>query len=184
MAHIAIFLAAGFEEVEALTVCDICRRAGIDTDLVSIEKNVMVESSHKVHVEADMSIDEVEWDGLDMLVLPGGMPGTLNLEACDTLMRHVDDYNRNGRYISAICAAPGIFGRRGILKGRRACIFPGMEAELHEAEVVYDSVAVSDHVMTSRGMGTAIDFGLAIVDRLMGEEAAEGVGRKIVYKKV
>lgn len=182
MGKVCVFLAEGVEEIEALTVVDLCRRAGIELETVSITGNKEVTSSHKVTVLADALLQEVDFDAVDMIVLPGGMPGTLNLEACEPLMKQVDDFYAKGKYLSAICAAPSIFGHKGFLKGRKACSFPEFESHLEGAEVVRDSVAVSDHIITSRGMGTAIDFSLAIVARMKDQALADAMASKIVYR--
>ncbi len=182
MKNIGIFFAEGYEEIEALTVVDMCRRAGINIQMVSVTGERKVTGSHKISVEMDRLFDEVDFDGLDMIVLPGGMPGTRNLEAHAGLMARVDDFNRGGRGIAAICAAPSILGHKGLLKGRKACSYPGFEKDLEGAEVVFDSVAVSDHVITSRGMGCAIDFSLAIISKLCGEAEAEKLAKAIIYQ--
>ena len=183
MSKVAIFLATGFEEIEALTVVDLLRRAGIEISMVSITGERQVTSSHKVQVTADQLIEEVDFDSLDMLVLPGGMPGTKNLEACEVLMKQVEAFDRKGKCISAICAAPSILGHRGMLKGRNACSFPEFESHLEGAHVTHNEVEVSDHITTSRGMGCTIAFGLAIVERFLGKETAENLGKKVVYKQ-
>ena len=142
----------------------------------------MVTGSHGISVEMDQQFEDVDFDSLDMIVLPGGMPGTKNLEAHQGLMEQVDAFYNAGKYVAAICAAPSIFGHRGIVKGRKACCYPGFEADLEGAEVCYDSVAVSEHVITSRGMGCAIDFSLAIITALCGSEEAESKAKSIIYK--
>jgi len=180
---IAVFFATGYEEIEALTVVDLTRRAGIETWMVSITEEKAVTGSHGITVTMDKVLSEVDFAQVDMIVLPGGMPGTLNLEGCEPLMEKVREFDKTGKYISAICAAPTVFGHLGLLKGRKACCYPGMEEGLVEAEVTYEPFAVSDHILTSRGMGTAIDFGLQIIARFQGAEAAEEMANKIVYKK-
>lgn len=182
MKRIAIFFAEGYEEIEALTVVDICRRSGLAIDMVSITEEYPVESSHGVVVGMDKTFSEVDFDAYDCLVLPGGMPGTRNLESCEPLMKKVDAFYATGKYIAAICAAPSIFGHRGILKGRRACCYPSFESHLEGAEVTMGPVEISDNVITSRGMGTAIDFSLAIVAELLGKEKAEEIAKTIVYR--
>lgn len=183
MNKIAVFFAEGFEEIEALTVVDLCRRAGIDTQMVSVTGQQSVTGSHKIAVAMDAGFENVDFSQLDMIVLPGGMPGTKNLEAHDGLMAQVDAFYKAGKGVAAICAAPSILGHRGILEGRKACSYPGFEKELEGANVVYDNVAVSDHVITSRGMGCAIDFSLAIIEALSGKEAAEKLAEAIIYIK-
>ncbi len=182
MANIAIFLANGFEEIEALTVVDLCRRAGLNIDMVSVMDSEMVTGSHGISVKADKLIGDVAFDEMDMLVLPGGMPGTTNLENTEKLMEQVRAFDAAGRYISAICAAPGIFGRAGLLNGKKACVFPGLEGELKGADVQMTETTVDGHILTSRGMGTAMAFGLAIVERFCGKDTADELGKKVVYK--
>ena len=182
MAKIGVFFATGYEECEALLVVDICRRAQIEVDMVSVTGEQTVTSSHGVSVVMDKKLAEVNFDELDMIVLPGGMPGTTNLEACEPLMKQVDAFYAAGKCVSAICAAPSIFGHKGILKGRDAVSYPSFESHLEGANVSQKSVAVSDHVTTSRGLGTAIDFGLAIVERFEGKEKADQIAKAIIYK--
>ena len=182
MSKIAIFFGEGFEEIEALTVVDLCRRAGIDIQMVSITGEAVVTGSHNIAVGMDAKIEEIDFSDLDMMILPGGMPGTKNLEAHGALMEKLDAYYADGKYIAAICAAPSIFGHRGYLKGRKACCFPGYEKELEGATVTMDSVTQDGHVITSRGMGTAMDFGLKIVEVLGGKELAEQKAASILYR--
>lgn len=182
MSKVAVFFAEGYEEIEALTVVDICRRAGISIDMVSVTGTKEVTSSHRVSVMTDKDFSELNFEEYDMLVLPGGMPGTRNLEAHGGLMEKIDAFYKAGKYIGAICAAPSIFGHRGILQSRRACCYPGFESHLDGAEVTAGPVEISDNVITSRGMGTAIEFGLAIVSVLCGEEKAGELAKAIVYK--
>ena len=182
MSRIAVFFADGFEEIEALTVVDICRRAGIAVEMVSVKEEKEVTGSHGICVKTDVLFDEVDFESLDMLVLPGGMPGTRNLEKHQGLMAQLDSFYAAGKYVAAICAAPTVMGHRDMLKGREACCYPGMEEELTGAEVVFEPVAISDHVITSRGMGCAIPFGLAITSILCGKEKAEELANGIVYQ--
>jgi len=182
MSKIAVFLANGFEEIEALTVVDICRRAGITVDMVSIQEDAEATGSHGICVKADMVFADAAFEEYDMLVLPGGLPGTTNLEAHQGLMTQLDAYYAAGKYIAAICAAPTVFGHRGYLKGRKACCYPGMEEQLSGAEKVMTSVAVDGHVITSRGMGCAIDFALAITELLCDSAVADRLAKGIVYR--
>ena len=183
MKKVGVFFGTGYEEIEALTVVDLLRRAGIEVQCISIDNRKQVMGSHKINVEMDAGIGDVDFESLDRIVCPGGMPGTRNLEACDVLIEQIRSFYEKGKLIGAICAAPSIFGHMGLLKGRKACIFPGMEEELVGAEVVYDDVVQSEHVITSRGMGTAIAFGLEIISSLIDKETAQNLGRKIVYIK-
>ena len=141
-----------------------------------------MESSHKVWVEMDMLFEELDFSKVDMIVLPGGMPGTKNLEAYAPLMEQIEHFYEKGKYISAICAAPSILGHRGMLKGRNACSYPDFESHLEGAQVTGNPVEISEHIITSRGMGTAIDFGLAIVARMKDEKTAKELAEKIIYR--
>jgi len=183
MSKIAVFFAEGYEEIEALTVVDLCRRAGIDATMVSVADTRTVRGSHGINVEMDASLKDISFESLDMLVFPGGMPGTKNLEACGALMEALDQFYRGGKYVAAICAAPSIFGHRGIVKGRKACCYPGFESHMEGAETTENTVEIDGNVITSRGMGTAIDFSLAIIRVLSGQEKAESLADGIVYHR-
>lgn len=182
MSKIAIFLADGFEEIEGLTVVDLCRRADIETIMVSIMNTKKVTGSHNIVVEADLCLPDLDFSSLDMLVLPGGLSGTRLLESCEELMKQFDDFNLKGKCISSICAAPTVFGHRGYLKDRKACCYPGLENELNGAIVSFQEVEVSDHITTSRGLGTSILFALAIVERYCGKDTASELAKKVVYR--
>ena len=181
MSKVCVFFAPGFEEIEALTVVDILRRAEIDVDMVSITGEKKVTGSHNITVEMDKLFEEVDFGQVDMIVLPGGMPGTKNLEAFEPLMKQVDAFYADGKYVAAICAAPSIFGHKGILKGKEACSNPAFESHLEGADVKNAPAVVSGNVITSRGMGTAIPFGLAILEQLKGGEAVSSMKEKLVY---
>ena len=183
MAKTGIFLADGFEEIEALTVVDLLRRAGIEITMFSIMGKKTVTGSHGIEVSADALLEECDFDGLDMVILPGGQPGTTNLYNCAPLTEAVKAVNGAGKERAAICAAPTVYGRLGLLKGKKACCFPGCEGNLTGADVQTTEVTVCDNFITSRGMGTAIPFGLAIIEHFQGKEAAEEMGRRIVYRQ-
>ena len=182
MSRIAIFFATGYEEIEGLTVVDICRRCKIEIDMVSVTEEEMVTGSHGISVKMDKMFSEVNFEEYDMLILPGGMPGTRNLEAHEGLMAQVDAFFATGKYIGAICAAPSVFGHRGILKGKNACCYPGFESHLEGAEVSTNPVEMAGNVITSRGMGTAIEFALAIVSIYCGQEKADEMAKSIIYR--
>ena len=162
---------------------DICSRCGIGIDMVSVTEEGQVTGSHGVTVTADKVFSQIDFDKYAMLILPGGMPGTKNLEAHGELMEQIDNFYENGKYIAAVCAAPSIFGHKGILKGRNACSYPDFESHLEGALVTQGPVEISDHVITSRGMGTAIDFGLAIAGVLGTREKADEIARAIIYNR-
>jgi 4-methyl-5(b-hydroxyethyl)-thiazole monophosphate biosynthesis len=173
-----LFLANGFETIEALAVVDMLRRAKIDVKTVGVTGKI-VASSHNIDVTADIEIDEFDVKNADAVVLPGGMPGTLNLEADKTVQGAVDYCVENKKYICAICAAPSILGHKGLLKGKEAICFPGFENDLTGA-ILSDKYVVTDGlIITARGAGVAVDFGLEIVKALKGEETAENVRKTI-----
>lgn len=183
--RVAVFLAEGVEEIEALTVVDLLYRAGIPCETVSITNSGVVASSHDVNIVCDREIDDTrfDFDDYDMLVLPGGMPGTTNLGECDELTNQVTRFAREGRQVAAICAAPTVLAKLGLLEGRKATCFPDLQGVLAEngAEVLQDQVVVDGNIITSKGMGTAIPFGLAIVAHYHGQDVADELARKIVF---
>ena len=184
MKKIAVFFAEGYEEIEALTVVDMCRRAGIDTDMVSVTDMLTVTGAHAIPVVMDKMLGDVDFASLDMIVLPGGMPGTTNLEKTPLLMEQVKNFASAGKYVSAICAAPSVLGHLGILKGKTACCFPGFEEELTGAKVTLNSCERDGNVITARGMGCAIDFSVEIINALLDGGKGEEIAAKIVYKKI
>lgn len=194
MSKLAVFFAEGYEEIEALTVVDICRRCGLEVDMVAVpgaasqnnaaaQDERLVRSSHNVTMQMDKTIDQVNFDEYDMLVLPGGKLGTENLEAHAGLMAQVDAFNQGGKYIAAICAAPSILGHRGILKGRKACCYPGFESQLEGADVTNGPVEISGKVVTGRGMGASVDFALAIAGIFCGQDKADKMAETICYRR-
>ena len=159
---IAVLIADGFEEIEALTPVDLLRRAGLDVKTVAIGSKIAV-GSHKIPVVCDMTKEDVELDKVTGVILPGGMPGALNLDACpftDEILKSVLD--RGGR-AAAICAAPLVLGRRGLLEGKRATCFPGFEGELKGATVTDADVVTDGNITTGRGMTVSLPFAEELV---------------------
>jgi 4-methyl-5(b-hydroxyethyl)-thiazole monophosphate biosynthesis len=181
MKRVAVLLADGFEEIEGLTVVDILRRASVYVDTVSITEDYMVRGAHGINVQTEDLFQEVDFTEFDMVVLPGGMPGTTNLNEHGGVKRVVRDFAENGRYVAAICAAPSILGGLGLLKGKRAACYPSVEDKLSGAVITKVPVVVDGNIITSRGMGTAIDFALKLVDVLAGRAKAEEIGESILY---
>ena len=178
MKQIAIFLAEGFEEIEGLTVVDILRRAGLTIDMVSITGSVKVTGSHGIEITADKTISATDFTKLDMIVLPGGMPGTKNLENCEALMKQVDTFAKEEKYLAAICAAPGlVLSQLDGLEGVEFTCFDGFEAHLQAKGAVFTPkpAVVCGRIITGRSAGHAPAFGLAILDRLRGAEVAAEV---------
>jgi 4-methyl-5(b-hydroxyethyl)-thiazole monophosphate biosynthesis len=181
MAKAYVFFATGTEEVEALTVVDILRRAKVETEMISTTGDIMVTGSHGITVKMDKGLDDVD-DSADVIVLPGGIPGVPNLLGNKQLNDIIYKYDKtDGKYLAAICAAPTIYGKLGLLKGKKATCYPGMEDGLEGAEVSYDSVVCDGKYITSRGLGTAIPFALTIVSKLVGEDTSKQLAKKIVY---
>lgn len=182
MPKVLIFLADGFEEIEALTVVDLLRRVNIQIEMVSISDSLEVTGAHNINVKSDVLFTDADFQNAEMLILPGGMPGTRNLEACRPLCNKLKEFHREGKMIGAICAAPLILGSNGILEGKKACCYPGYEEELTGATVIYDDVTVDGNIITSRGLGTAISFAHAIATRFIGLEKSYALLDTILYK--
>lgn len=175
-------LADGFEEVEALAVVDVLKRTDIDVKMVSIMEQIWVKGAHGIPVSADILFHKADFDKCDMIFLPGGMPGTLNLKKHKGLTEQIRNFESSGRKLAAICAAPSILGEMGLLEGKQAICFPGFEDSLKGAEITNERVVVDGNIFTSKGMGTAIDLGLEIVKYLISEEKSEELAKTIQYK--
>lgn len=179
---IYVFLANGFEETEAIAPIDLLRRAGKDVVTVGVGGDV-ISGSHGIKITADTSTDKITLDDtLEMAVLPGGMPGTLNLEADETVQKTLDYCTENGKFIGAICAAPSILGHKGILKGKKAVCYPGFESHLEGAETLEVPVVCDGNIITSRGAGTAVDFGLKLIEVLVSKEKSDEIKASIICK--
>lgn len=179
-----IFLAEGFEEMEAVTPLDLLRRAGVDAKFVSLCGTLMVTGSHGVTYRADCLFDIKEAETADMLILPGGMPGAQHLQEHEDLGRLLCHFHEEGKFVCAICAAPMVLGHLGILKGKNATIYPGMEDRLTGAEPVQELVCADGNVVTGRGPGAAVPFALTLVSLLEGQEKANALKESIVYQTV
>ena len=175
MKKVCVLLADGFEEIEGLTVVDLLRRAKIYVDTISIMDDYIVHGAHGINVQTEDLFDEVDFDEFDMVVLPGGMPGTLNLKNHDGVRYVVKQYAKEGRYVGAICAAPTILKSLGVLEGRRATCYPSVEDEMEDVVLTETAVVVDENIITSQGVGTAIDFGLKLIEILDGEEKAKEI---------
>ena len=182
MGKVFVFLADGFEEIEGLTVVDILRRGGVDTMTVSVTDTRTVVGSHGIGVEADGMFSQTDFEEAEAIVLPGGMPGTLHLGAHEGLCDLVCKADKAGKWICAICAAPSILGDLGLTEGKDVTSYPGFEARLKGGRYLTDQVVVSDHMITSRGMGTALAFALMILEKLTGCENAEKIAKSVLAK--
>ncbi len=174
MPKVAVILADGFEEVEAIAIIDVLRRAGIDVVAAGLHDG-HITSSHKVKVIPDTVIDTVKVDDFDMLVLPGGQPGSDNLNADARVIALIKSFSQKGKLTGAICAAPFVLGNAGVLAGKRATSYPSYKDKLCGATYEEKTVVEDGNVLTSRGAGTALAFGLAIVARLVGAEKAQKI---------
>ena len=173
-----VLFADGFEEIEALTPVDILRRAGLDARMVAVGSKVAV-GSHGIAVVCDMTADEVNLDEVTAVIFPGGMPGSLNLDASPYSDKFIDAVNKNRGKIAAICAAPLVLGRRGLLEGKRAICYPGFEKELKGAIIENAPVVTDGNITTAIGMGAALPFALELVRVILGEEKANEIAAAI-----
>lgn len=171
MPRVLVPLAPGFEEIEAVTVVDLLRRAGIDVDTAALD-GLQVTGSHGIAVVADIALDAVAPDDYDMIVLPGGMPGAEHLKDDPRVLDLLRRFAAAGRYTAAICAAPGVLAHAGLLEDRAATSFPGFlhARSARGIRLRDDPVVIDGKVVTSRGAGTAMEFGLALVELLAGAE--------------
>lgn len=183
MSKVAVLMAEGLEEIEGLTVVDILRRAGKTTDMISITDNLSVKGAHDIVIMADKTMKDTDFTDYDMVVLPGGGPGTKNLKASAEVKEVVMNYYNSNKFIAAICAAPTVFASYGILEGKTACCYESCEPELTGAKVSREEVCVDGKIITSRGMGTAIAFSLKLVEQFDGEETAKKLGDSLMYRK-
>ena len=176
-----IFLADGFEDIEGLTVVDLMRRAGIQIQTVSIKASRQITTSHGIEMLTDITFGENDFADADMLVLPGGMPGTKYLGSFEPLLALLKEHYNNEGKIAAICAAPTVLSSLGFLKGRKATCYPSMMSQLDCGEAVTDSVVVDGNITTSRGLGTALPFALSLIGQLLSEEKAKEIAASVVW---
>ena len=173
-----IFLANGFEEVEALAPLDILRRAEIDVKTVAVGSRKIV-GSHGIEIVTDIHESEVTTDDMECVILPGGMPGTLNLEKSPIVTQSIRYCSENNLPICAICAAPSILGHMNLLKDKKAICFPGFEKELYGAVLSEDHVCVDGNIITAKGAGVALEFGLEITAMLKDREESDKIRKAI-----
>ncbi len=174
MPRVAVILADGFEEVEAMAIIDVLRRADIDTVVAGLHEGP-VASARKVKVLPDTVIDTVHAEDFDMVVLPGGQPGSDNLNADPRVKDLIRSFSQKGKLTGAICAAPYVLANAGVLRGKRATSYPSYKDRLGGALYEEKAVVSDGNVLTSRGAGTALGFGLAIVEKLIGREKAQKI---------
>lgn len=182
MSKAYVFMADGTEEVEALTVIDLLRRGGVNVTTVSVMEKEEIVSSHKIGIRADEVFGKSDYMDGDLAVLPGGMPGTLYLKEHAGLHKVLEAYEKSGKYLAAICAAPSVFGHYKMLAGKRATCYPGFEEQLTGATAVNERVVRDGQFITSKGLGTAIDFSLELIAVLVGKEMADEVAGEVQYR--
>ncbi len=181
--NVYFFLATGFQETEFMAPLTICRRTSLNVQSVSITGNLLVESASGVTVKADALIEDIDFSDAAMLVMPGGMPGSTNLRDSEVLDGVIRRHYASGKPLAAICAAPIVYGSKGLLSGHRATCYPGNEDELVGATYTGAQVEVDGQFITSKGPGTSLKFGYAIIEYLLGKEVADGVKAKMMYEE-
>lgn len=177
---ITVHLAEGFEEIEAVSIIDVLRRAGMTVVTVSVTGQTEVKGAHDITITADKLFEQVNYSTVEMIVLPGGMPGAQNLKNHSGLREQILQFNKSGKPLGAICAAPMVFGNLELLNGKNATCFPGFESELKGANVTGNPVEVADNIITGKGAGVAIQFALKIVEHFKGKNAADELGNRMV----
>lgn len=180
MTNILIPIATGFEEIEAITLIDLLRRAEFEVTTVSINASLIVEGAHGIKIEADAMLNQVEDKSFSAVILPGGMPGTLNLKKDEALKAAVLNWVDQGSAYGAICAAPTALAAWGLLQGKQSTSYPGFENEMGDANYSTQSVVVDGNCLTSRGVGTAIDYACAWVSYFKDDDAAQVLKKKIL----
>ncbi len=183
MKKIAVHLAEGYEEIEAISIIDVLRRADLNVTIVSISEKLEVVGSHGIKIIVDKLFKEVDYELIDMIILPGGMPGAANLNEHLGLREQILNFNESKKMLAAICAAPLVFGNLGILKNKKATCFPGYENQLHGAITTGENIEVSENIITGKGAGVAIDFALKIVEILKNKKFADDLGKKMIVFK-
>ncbi len=179
-----IHLAEGYEEVEALTCVDVLRRAGVEAKMVSVTGNLLVRGAHGINMEADLLFEDADYDACEMIVLPGGMPGATNLRDHEGLKSQIEAFAKAGKSLAAICAAPLALAAHGALEGKNATIYPGMESYLAGATPTGGTVTVDGNVITGMGPALAMEFALALVEHLKGEETKKEVATGLLYDRI
>lgn len=181
MKTVLLFLADGFEEIEALVTVDVLRRAGVQVTTVSINPAGLVTGAHGIPVMADVLFEQAQYADADMLILPGGMPGTANLDAHEGLRRLITAHAEAGKWLAAICAAPMVYGHMGLLSGRMATCYPGFEGELDGAAYTAAPVEKDGNIITGKGPAVVLPFAYALAEVLVGGEIVAQVKAGMLY---
>ena len=170
MGTVYVFFADGFEEIEAFTSVDVMRRAGLKVEMITVTPDEIVTGAHGVPVLSDKNIVNCDFFDADLIVLPGGMPGAATLGECDDLRKLIVRFAEENKPIAAICAAPMVLGKLGLLKGRKATCYPGFDNFLEGAEYTAAMVEKDGNIITGKGPGAAMEFALAVVELLQGKD--------------
>lgn len=183
MNKVAVFLATGFEEIEAISIIDVLRRGGIELDIVSVSGMEFVEGAHGITVKSDALFFSIDFSDYELFILPGGMPGTTNLAKHEGLCELLKNVFGQGKRIGAICAAPSVLGELGLLEGKLATCYPGFEDQLVGANVINQDIVRDGNLITGRGAGVAMEFGLELLKDYMSNEEVENLSNKLVLGK-
>ena len=182
MKTVCIFLAEGFEEIEAITPIDVLRRAGIPVETVSVMDDIVVNGAHGVPIVADKMFEEIDEEDIEMILLPGGMPGATNLYSHRGLREMILNFAEAKKPLSAICAAPLVYGRNGLLVGKKATCYPGFESYLKGAECTSALVQTDGNFITAKGPGAAMAFAYAIVEKYCGIKTVEELKKGMIVE--
>lgn len=183
MNKVAVFLATGFEEIEAISIIDVLRRGGVDLNIVSVSGMEYVEGAHGITVKSDSLFFSIDFSDYDLFVLPGGMPGTTNLAKHEGLCELLKNIFEQGKKIGAICAAPSVLGQLGLIEGKLATCYPGFEDELVGANVVNRDIVRDGNLITGRGAGVAMEFGLELLKDFLSKEEVLQLSKKLVLSE-
>ncbi|OZT04470.1 DJ-1 family glyoxalase III [Prevotella sp. 885] len=182
MTKVYVFLADGFEDVEALAPVDILRRGGVGVVTVSINGSEMVKSAHNVYVKADVRFEEADFSDADLLMIPGGMPGAKNLDEHKGVRNALLAHAKQGKLLSAICAGPMVLGHLGLLDGLRATCYPGFEGELKGATYTAQLVTVDGNVVTGKGPAAAFEYAFTLLSILKGEKVVSDLRKGMMFE--
>lgn len=184
MGKVILFVAEGFEEIEALTVVDVLRRAEIGCDMCSISENIYVKGSHGIEIKTDVLIKDAQIDDYAAVVLPGGMPGSTNLRDNDKVVKAVSDFYNEDKIVAAICAAPIVLEKANILKDKKVTSYPSEKDNIKPLEYLEEIVVEDGNLVTSRGPATTIYFALKLVEKIASKEKAEGLKKGMMLSFV
>ncbi len=182
MTKALVLMAEGFEEIELTTIVDVLRRGGVTVTIAGL-KDGIITGSREIKMQPDTALDRIK-EIFDIIILPGGSPGYVNLGSDLRVIELVNRYCTNGKIVAAICAAPSVLAKAGILAGKNVTIFRGMENELKNARYIDKPVVEDGNIITSQGPGTAMEFALALLKRLTNEKKAEEVQEKLIYRPI